>query len=375
MSVLDRIPTSAWLAKAQATLFTAKQTLLLSAAGICLGLAFGLFAVATSGQQQRLDQAEAYATTIAALGAEQSGTALFNNDLLSLQVLLNNLVSLTDVSGVTVHDVENRVLARVGEMLTGDNSLHVSAVIAQSDNIAGYLTVIMAKPSSSGALNRWFAAFAFIASVILALLAKPFAVVNNRFEAEDLPAAAEDINQNLDAAMLEAGEDEPPHSVVLALTANRLPQLGKQLSSDLLNQHLQRLGEHINAVAKLYGARVQTSGQSLPNLIFTGHDPADNAMHALCSAQLILAIGYRQQSPLGLSAQVEEVSNDPEHIAPGLRACGAAPTYLGVSTPLADLLEGRVCVRAGDYYWLEVESFDERYQTLLDNQLAQLAQA
>ena len=342
--------------------------------GICFGLAVSLIALDSSRDAAAQALAAEHASDIARLGADQSSQPLFNNDLLSLQVLLTSLVQLDQIQGLTVHDVENRLLAQAGSV-SAENGIYRSAIITQNENVAGYLTVISHRPAKTTGRNIWFAIFALAMGVVLLLLLKRQLPL---LEAPDEPQ--DDTAESLDDVELSieqtlGGNETAPNTEAVALTleSERLNDIAKQLNADAFGRVLEELNRHINSVHSLYGARLITAGHTLPVLVFDSRDQEQNTIDALCSAQLLLALSYRMKTPLALHAQVEpyhrqgKLAEQPERFKASTK-----PLFLGIAAPLAQVVEDRFRFREDNGYWLETEEFSENYQSLLDNQLKQL---
>lgn len=343
--------------------------------GICFGLAVSLLALDSGRDSAAQALAAEHASDIARLGADQSSQSLFNNDLLSLQVLLTSLVQLDQIQGLTVHDVENRLLAQAGSV-AADDGIYRSASITQNDSVAGYLTVIAHKPGKTTSRNIWFAIFALAMGIILSVLLKrqlPFLQNDQEPLIDDGPDDFDDREISIEQSLSTSDRTPIPDSVALTLESERLNEVAQQLDENAFSRVLDELNRHINSVSSLYGARQITAGHTLPVLLFDSKDGELNTINALCSAQLLLALSYRMKTPLSLHAQVEEYHRDGKLADHPERFKASNKTlFLGIAAPLAERVQDRFQFREDNGYWLETEEFDESFQGLLDNQLKQL---
>ncbi|WP_317930008.1 hypothetical protein [Halioxenophilus sp. WMMB6] len=359
-----------------------QPALLLGLSGLLCGLGLCLLILQSSQDAAIARLADEHARDIAKLGAEESGQALFNNDLLSLQVLLSSLVELEQVDGLTVHDVDNRILAQAGTILDPSEAILQSAAIAQNESVAGYFTVISAKPDTTATRNLWFALFALAMAIVAAVMAwrqlprLPRQVVSGDDENFEEEAYDDDDDLYPTAEIRHSSVCE--EAVGLTLQPERLAAASKQMGADALTEALALVAQQFNAVATLYGAKLLHSGQSLPVLLFDSDSAKQNTFNALCSAQLLLALSYRAANPLGFQARVqacdlERPTLDVERLVNQSQAVGGQ--FLAVAAPLAELVADRISFRPEQGFWREVEAFDEAYQLLLDNQLQQLERA
>ncbi|BFM05872.1 hypothetical protein [Halioxenophilus aromaticivorans] len=339
--------------------------------GVCFGLAVSLIALDSSRDSAATALAAEHASDIARLGADQSSQPLFNNDLISLQVLLTSLVQLDQVQGLTVHDVENRLMAQAGNV-AASGGIYRTALITQNDNVAGYLTVIAHRPGNTSSRNLWFAIFALAMGALLLLLLKRQLPMLNQ-PVEDGEGEEDDTTEEEELTFTPSNRAPGPNCVALTLVSERINQVAKQLNAATFNRVLDELNRHISSVKSLYGAQLITAGHTLPILLFDGNDREQNTVNALCSAQLLLALSYRMKTPLALHAQVEQYQRDGKLTdCPERFQASNKTLFLGIAAPLAEAVSDRFRFREDNGYWLETEEFGDTYQSLLDNQLKQL---
>ena len=362
-----------------------KNNIFVLLSGLGLGIAIGLLITLTIKDTRTVQLVNYHTADIASLGAIQAGQSLFNNDLLGLQVILTDIANLPHVQGLTVHDVENRILAQAGNIIDPSQSIHQSAAITQNDNVAGYITVITQTPASTLSQTLWFVLFALAATIIfLALHSRRQAIQpdTNGVSDEDLEGEQDDYQQiftdNPNTTEETDNNGEPAlgqtQSVLLSLHSSHIQSLALQLGAEAFNKQLISLNKAIQSVATLYNAQLINGGQALPTLLFNSQDIRQNSLNALCSGQLILAIFYHTGSLFDLHTKVEPIelhANTAEQASSRLAKI-EQKLYLGVADSLLEYIDERVQLADGSGYWHCVEAFDSTYQSLLDNQLQQL---
>ncbi len=352
-----------------------RSQVLLAAAGFCLGCALSLLINRELSDQRAHHLANEHARDIASLGADQAGKSLFNNDLLGLRVLLTDMARLQQVQGLTVHDVENRILAQAGTIAPPGQSIHQSAAITQNDNVAGYLTVITPIVPSNSPLNLWLGALTLaLAAVFATLYWRTFRPFEAYTDEDDASLHSEQDETYLDESS-KAQHDSSlfKNSVALAFHSDTLTTMAHQLSEERFAEQLEAMLFNLNSVATLYNARIVYTGQSLPTLLFRSQDQSQNTLHALCCGQLMMALSYQLEQPINLQAHIEPLALSADWANNPQRAKSARQKmFLGVAEPLIAGVDDRITFNNETGYWRETQAFNESYQQLLDNQLQQL---
>jgi hypothetical protein len=260
-----------------------------------LGLVAGLlyWHYSQRNQEQQLTH---FGQALATSAARQAVNPTLNQDLISLQVILQELTRHPSVAGATIHDVEHRLLVQSG--FSPDDSLSHSAPIALHNNIAGYLRIAMAPPSATAQDWRFFWVWSLIVLLTMAAPWAPDTWMKWRGTAEE---EAE-----------EALPEEPlgdPVTLRLALEIRNLPLLHRQLNLESFTQLVERLDEQLQGVLALYGGKRQALSQHWLLLDFEGYEISDCAFRALCSAWLLTELSNTNPGPkLRLSAHIYPVT-------------------------------------------------------------------
>ncbi len=349
--------------------------------GILGGCSLTYFWVSEASIKQIEKQRLATARSITQVTAQTAASSLFNRDLVSLRVILTRTAELPEVVGVTVHDVENRLIAQAGDVNNGRQVGSQSESIVQNNNVAGYLTVFTGQSRPSNALKPWALLFTFLAFI-------PLIIILIRQSLEQLTSAK--INTPDENSSHTTFDDEPwsadstegfahidnANAIVLSLKSPELATLKNQLNAQTYDKVITDVSHHILSVSKLYSAKVTYFGGPLPALVFYANHIEENCFSALCSGQLILSLAFKLNRPISLRAQIDFAFETPE-----LKETISRTThwdqqgYLNVNHHLIGHLSDKVEFRHGDNYWREAEDFDTSLQHLLDNQLEQLTQA
>ncbi|GAB2188751.1 hypothetical protein MAH1_03570 [Sessilibacter sp. MAH1] len=343
--------------------------------GILIGSAICYLLLFQSVTSERSQSAQDVTNEIASLAAKESSGPLFNNDLLSLRVTLAKIAELKSIHGITVHDVENRLLTQVGDVEPHPHSIIATTEITQNSNIAGYLSVYALPIKSTQHLNIWMAVF-------LCLVCVPLVIILIKQAPSDfLEVLTYDPKSEVEAILDDDSEEyiEPQkqlsnqHAVALSLKSAELDTLASVLSETSYQAMIENLCEQIDSVAKLYNADVLYYGSSLPSLLFCHASLEDNSFSALCCGQLLLSLAFRHQSELNLRAQVDYAFKSPVLADTVSRTRDQNPGgYLFVNQNLLPVLDGKVHFKDSENYWREADDFDAGLQKLLDNQLDQL---
>ncbi|GAA6169860.1 hypothetical protein [Sessilibacter corallicola] len=352
--------------------------------GILAGASLSYFWISGAAHQALNSQRSVSAQSIAQITAQNAASSMFNNDLVSLRVILTRTNELPEIIGVTIHDVENRLIAQAGNVSGGRQITTHSHSIVQHEHVAGYLTVFTDKTVASNALKTWSVLFALLALAAMAviLIKQSLEHLSNRDQEKTTPDDPSDIFIDEDEPWLSddattsQAHIDNDKAIVLSLKSPELATLKNQLNAQTYDNVITDVSQHILSVSKLYSAKVTYFGGPLPALVFYSNHIDENCFSALCSAQLILSLAFKLNRPISLRAQIDFAFESPE-----LEETISRTThwdqqgYLNVNHHLVEHLSEKVEFRDGDNYWREAEDFDSSLQHLLDNQLEQLTQA
>ncbi|GLS24338.1 hypothetical protein [Marinibactrum halimedae] len=325
---------------------------------------------------QEAIQHKHYGESIARLAALYSTEPLFANDLISLQVATSQISKATNISSLTVHDVENRLLAESINTPPSKNSVHHSLPITQNNNIAGYVTVTThGNDNNITVISHWISGFAILGALILLYfisanvrpLRSSIATSPTYAQDDNLPEPYEEANNQPD--------NEPAEEVAyLSLYSLHLEELAKNPDSDECQKTLSFLVKSLNAIATLYDGQLRFFDNILPTLEIKQVDFETAAFQALCCGQLILALAQKSPTALGINAVVTSPRLEAlqQAIKHRLTLEKTASTRLVLDKALAFNLSDKINIRHDSKEWCEIDSLVEQCQRLLDNQMIRL---
>ena len=279
--------------------------------GILLGVILTCFVVLPKINKQLVNAQTDYGQTLASLTAQRVINASFNNDLVSLQVILQDLVTQPHIVQATIHDVENKLLVQAGELrpLATTHSAY-TASIAIHDSISGYITVTLRNFTHHlDIIPKFLIAIALVCILLSSLSlyqtqALEWVTSPSRQMADNAATMLTDVNKN-DAA----DEIEPIYVVVHIKNHDVLKQ---QLTHETFNATFRKLEKIFRDVFALYNGREFHLQQNYYILSFRNDDATNEAVfRAACSAFLIVELGsIIDKIPLDLAAFISSNKND-----------------------------------------------------------------
>lgn len=308
-----------------------------------------------------------FGQALASHAARQAVNPTLNQDLISLQVILQELTRHPHIAGATIHDVEQQLLVQSG--FSVDDSVSHSAPIALHNNVAGYLRITTAPPSLSSQDWRFFGLWSLLVLLAMTVPWMPDTLSRWRRAAPDAPAAPE-------SALAETPPGDPV-TVRLVLEIRNLPLLHQQLNLDSFSQVVTYFEEQLQGVLTLYGGRRSALAQHWLLLDFEGYDRSDCAVRALCSAWLLAELTRTNPGPkLRLRAHAFSLSDQPTSLLEELseQLGDGNPTMDGISLA-GELLDEAV----QEHLHLDPDSgrlldIQPSYKDLLQKQQKQLQQ-
>jgi len=229
---------------------------------LAVGLLIGLLSCAallrTVERAQEQVLIADYGQSLANIAAKRAVDATLNHDLVSLQVVLQDVMDNPRTLLASIHDVENNLLVQAGstQALTHAAALRsFSAPIPLQDSIAGFVTVnIESQMPEIKALYLSFAAVCSLLMIValLSLLNRSGPLMS--FTAKPRPA-------ELSATPPEAqtAPTAPPlFTAHLRWQWHNLPTLRQQISAERLEQLFNRLELILVEAVKITGTQCQT---------------------------------------------------------------------------------------------------------------------
>lgn len=294
-------------------------TLLLLLLGL---LGVGLHLHLSKAQQDA--QINGYGQALASTAARQAVEATLNQDMLSLQAILQDITRNTAVVGATVHNLENQLLVQSGydphQNLSGKR-YDFTAPIALHNNIAGYLRVTLSQPDHSHEDQLFLAIW--VGAVMLALLIiwwsiqlqwwrnlrdklpSPtrlmFTMIEKLPDIPEAPPEPEPKEPDLPSA--------PQVAVRLHIHIHNLNRLYEQLNSESFSGLLRRFEKQLQDVLILYRGQRLLLNQGVLVIDFIGESYADCSFRALCCAQLLSNLCTAAPSPrLQVCAHIHSIA-------------------------------------------------------------------
>lgn len=339
-------------------------TLVLLVLGVVASVLHGYFAeVQTERQLTR------YGQMLADGGAVRAVEPALAQDMVSLQVILKSLTGQPGVAGATIHDVENRLWVQSGAA-AGERQPRFTAPITLDDQIAGYLTLTLAKSEDNPMglfLGLWWGA---LAVAILGLWWSASVAERRTVQEREAP---EDENE-------EEGDITAEAEVGVHLCFLNIESLRQQLSHEHFVERLRSFDKQLAGVLALYeGRRAAIDGNTLM-LTVAGDTPAGAAFYALCICQLLFTLNHARSSPrLHLAAEVKPVA-PPEAtgttLAESLAQPPSAPRQVlqpGITLD-ATLINEELRRRADINEHHQLQAIKPPYSELLQRQQRQLSQ-
>lgn len=286
-------------------------------AGALLGLILTCLIIVPEVSDRLTSAQKDYGQTLASLTSRRVIDAFFNNDLVRLQLVLQDLVSHPQVVQATIHDVENNLLVQAGEgRPSPETHTAYSASIVIHDSISGYTTVTVqsVNHASANILATLWTLGILLATVLGVSLyhARAF---------EWLPAQKSPVAQADDESIVDASEEaeenapapEQENELVYAVIhIKNLEVLKQQLTNEIFRSTVSKLENIIGDVLALYSGREFYSQENYYILKFCANDAQNEAIfRAACSAFLIVELAsILNKVPLDLAAFVSANRED-----------------------------------------------------------------
>lgn len=276
------------------------------------------------GERNQQVQLKSYGQMLARSAARQAVDATLNQDMISLQAILQEVNEYPSVVGATVHNLENKLLVQSGYLpnqAVRGKRYHFTQAIALHNNIAGYLQVTLEVPSLAKDEQEFL--FIWLSAIALSLLLIWWSIQLQwwRNLRDKLPIARVAMNRMLERipTIPEAPPEpepelpEPPQApqvaVRLSIHIANMTRLYQQLNSEGFANLVGRFEKQLQDVLTLYrGQRLLLTDEILI-IDFIGDAYHDCSFRALCSAQLISNLCARAPSPrLQVTATIQQIA-------------------------------------------------------------------
>lgn len=305
---------------------TYPQLSLCSALLLVLGLMGAIFYLYNADQNQQAN-VERYGQILATSTARQAVDATLNQDMVSLQAILQEVGQYPNVIGATLRNVDNKLLVQSGYRPNQPNTgkrYNFTAPVALHNNVAGYLEVTLEVPRRT--VHDEFFLLCWAAAVTCSLLIIWWSIHRRWWSAfrDKMPTANQIVTAVVDKipTIAEPQEPEPEPevpvipkkvSVRLSLHIVNLSKLHQQLNSEGFNGVVRRFEKQLQGLLSLYnGQRQLLSGDTLL-IDFSGEEFHECSFRAVCCAQILINMAARNPSPrLQLAAAIQPLPEPPQ---------------------------------------------------------------
>ncbi|WP_054113630.1 hypothetical protein [Marinagarivorans algicola] len=354
--------------------------------------------------------AQMYGESLASMTAKSAIDSTLNHDLVSLQVVLQDVVLSPRVVFATIHDVENNLLVQAGTVPSAHQMNTVdsySAAIGFQQSVAGYVSVHIDKPRAPETL--WWA---YWGSISLALCVASLALVDANarvFEWQDKPVQTEEsgerspgltsvktvsqitpapelVSQQANPVSLAAVNDPEnranAQAFVVKATAQIVLQivdftkLQKTLSADRVGELKTQWLDVAQMALNLYGGQwASAPTTSLTDGALIALFPsAQSKEEAIKTAAFFGAVVKAAFKPPQLRVNVDAIVGlQDEFMHLSSRPASSFAVYFS-SDRQRQALATRIHFAALDGCWWQLDAFNASYQALLDKQATQLSQ-
>lgn len=305
---------------------TYPQLSLCSALLFVLGLMGAIFYLYNADQNQQAS-VERYGQILATSTARQAVDATLNQDMVSLQAILQEVGQYPNVIGATLRNVDNKLLVQSGyrpNQPSAGKRYNFTAPVALHNNVAGYLEVTLEIPRRT--IHDEFFLLCWAAAVTCSLLVIWWSIHRRWWSAlrDKIPSANQIVTAVVDKipTIAEAAEPEPEAqtteipkkvSVRLSLHMVNLSKLHQQLNSEGFNGVVRRFEKQLQGLLSLYnGQRQLLSGDTLL-IDFSGEEFHECSFRAVCCAQILINMAARNPSPrLQLATAIQPLPEPPQ---------------------------------------------------------------
>lgn len=305
---------------------TYPQLSLCSVLLLVLGLMGAIFYLYNADQNQQAN-VERYGQILAASTARQAVDATLNQDMVSLQAILQEVGQYPNVIGATLRNVDNKLLVQSGyrpnQAVTGKR-YNFTAPVALHNNVAGYLEITLEVPRRTA--HDEFFLICWAAAVTGCLLIIWWSIHRRWWSAlrDKIPSADKIVTAVVDKIPTIAEAEVPAEpepvpvvpkkvSVRLSLHIVNLSKLYQQLNNEGFNVVVRRFEKQLQSLLSLYNGQRQLLSDDTLLIDFSGEEFHECSFRAVCCAQILLNMAARNPSPrLQLAAAIQPLPAPPE---------------------------------------------------------------
>ena len=304
---------------------TYPQLSLCSLLVLALGLIGAIFYLYNTDKNQQAD-IDRYGQIVATSTARQAVDATLNQDMVSLQAILQEAAQYPNVIGVTLRNMDNKLMVQSGyrpnQPIQGKR-YNFTAPVALHNNVAGYLEVTLEIPRRTSH-DEWFLFFWSVA-ISTSLLIIWWSIHRRWWSAlrDKMPSADQLVTAVVEKipTIAEAAEPEPEEtstpptqvSVRLSLQILNLTKLHQQLNSEGFNGVVRRFEKQLQGLLSLYNGQRQSLSGEILFIDFSGEEFYECGFRAICCAQILINMVSQNPSPrLQLCAAIQPLAMPPQ---------------------------------------------------------------
>lgn len=303
------------------------QLSLCSALLLILGFMGAIFYLYNSDKNQQ-EAIERYGQVLATSAARQAVDATLNQDMVSLQAILQDVAQYPSVVGATIHNVDNKLLVQSGykpnQPVTGKR-YNFTAAVALHNNVAGYLEVAIEVPRRTVHDELFLLCWAI--AVTLSLFIIWWSIQRRLWSLfrDKLPTANEIVTAVVDKipTIAEASVEPEPQpevpqpvaqvAVRLRIDLVNLSKLYQQLNSEGFASAVRRFEKQLQGLLNLYNGQRQLLSSDTLLIDFVGEELHECSFRAVCCAQILINMAARNPSPrLQLAAAIQPLAAAPQ---------------------------------------------------------------
>lgn len=305
---------------------TYPQLSLCSALLLVLGLMGAIFYLYNADRNQQAN-IERYGQILATSTARQAVDATLNQDMVSLQAILQEVGQYPNVIGATLRNVDNKLLVQSGyrpNQASIGKRYNFTAPVALHNNVAGYLEVTLEVPRRT--VHDEFFLICWAAAVTGCLLMIWWSIHRRWWSAlrDKIPSADKIVTAVVDKiptiAEAEVIQQEPEAPIVpkkvsvrLSLHIVNLSKLHQQLNSEGFNSVVRRFEKQLQGLLSLYNGQRQLLSDDTLLIDFSGEEFHECSFRAVCCAQILINMAARNPSPrLQLAAAIQPLPEAPQ---------------------------------------------------------------
>ncbi len=306
---------------------TYPQLSLCSVLLLVLGLMGATFYLYNADRNQQAN-IERYGQILASSTARQAVDATLNQDMVSLQAILQEVTQYPNVIGATLRNVDNKLLVQSGyrpnQAVLGKR-YNFTAPVALHNNVAGYLEVTLEIPRRTAHDEFFLMCWAVAVTICLLIIwwsihRRWWSALRDKIPSADqiVTAVVEKIPTIPEAEI--AAEPEPvvpaaPTQVSVRLSVHllNLSKLYQQLNNEGFNSVVRRFEKQLQSLLSLYNGQRQLLADDTLQIDFTGEEVHECSFRAVCCAQILMNMAARNPSPrLQLAAAIQPLPAPPQ---------------------------------------------------------------